>query len=130
MTDDCLIKNIFRGPAIMETPIPQRSRAWLAALTVASASVFALGACGGSNPAQPAASGSAQDSQAQPVNQPDSGTPSTPANQDASNDAPNAGFQVGTTTYDPALPPEPAMPADAQVCATLGAKFTARPDGL
>ena len=40
-------------------------------------------------------------------------------------------FQVGTTTFDPDLPAEPKLPADAQVCATLEAsnKYVKRPDG-
>lgn len=40
-------------------------------------------------------------------------------------------FQVGTTTFDPDLPAEPALPTDAQVCATLEASNTLvrRPDG-
>lgn len=40
-------------------------------------------------------------------------------------------FQVGTTTYDPDLPPEPQLPRDDQVCATLQAsnKLVKRPDG-
>lgn len=39
--------------------------------------------------------------------------------------------QVGTTTYDPDLPPEPALPNSDQVCATLEAnnKVVRRPDG-
>jgi hypothetical protein len=35
--------------------------------------------------------------------------------------SPGEVFKVGTTTYDPALPPEPTLPTDAQVCATLEA---------
>ncbi len=40
-------------------------------------------------------------------------------------------FQVGTTTYDASLPPEPTLPSDAQVCVTLEAnpKLIKRPDG-
>ena len=40
-------------------------------------------------------------------------------------------FQVGTTTSDPDLPPEPTLPTDAQVCATLYASnnLVRRPDG-
>ncbi len=40
-------------------------------------------------------------------------------------------FQVGTTSYDPDLPPEPTLPSDTQVCATLQASNTLvkRPDG-
>jgi polygalacturonase len=40
-------------------------------------------------------------------------------------------FQVGTTTFDPNLPPEPQLPRDDQVCATLEASnnLVKRPDG-
>jgi polygalacturonase len=40
-------------------------------------------------------------------------------------------FQVGTTTFDADLPAEPALPTDAQVCATLEAtnNLVRRPDG-
>ncbi len=40
-------------------------------------------------------------------------------------------FQVGTTTFDPNLPPEPTLPKDTEVCATLQASNTlvSRPDG-
>lgn len=40
-------------------------------------------------------------------------------------------FQVGTTTSDSNLPPEPSLPTDAQVCATLEASnnLVRRPDG-
>jgi polygalacturonase len=40
-------------------------------------------------------------------------------------------FQVGTTTFDPDLPAEPALPTDTQVCATLEAanNLVSRPDG-
>jgi polygalacturonase len=40
-------------------------------------------------------------------------------------------FQVGTTTVDSSLPPEPALPTDAQVCSTLQANnnLVSRPDG-
>lgn len=40
-------------------------------------------------------------------------------------------FQVGTTSYDADLPPEPSLPTEAQVCATLEAssKYVKRPDG-
>jgi polygalacturonase len=40
-------------------------------------------------------------------------------------------FQVGTTNFDPALPPEPTLPKDSEVCATLVAsdKLVSRPDG-
>ena len=40
-------------------------------------------------------------------------------------------FIVGVTTFDPDLPPEPRLPADSEVCATLEAsdKYVSRPDG-
>lgn len=40
-------------------------------------------------------------------------------------------FQVGTTSFDPNLPPEPTLPKDTEVCATLQASNTlvSRPDG-
>ena len=40
-------------------------------------------------------------------------------------------FQVGTTTFDSNLPPEPTLPTDAQVCQTLEAtnNLVSRPDG-
>lgn len=41
-----------------------------------------------------------------------------------------SGFPVGTTTYDPALPPEPALPLAPQICATLPAALTAQANGL
>ncbi|WP_438947506.1 glycoside hydrolase family 28 protein [Undibacterium luofuense] len=45
--------------------------------------------------------------------------------------SPGEVFKVGTTTFDPALPPEPTLPTDAQVCATLEASpnLVRRPDG-
>ena len=67
--------------------------------------------------------------------QPASGaTPDQPASgtvpdQPASGVTPT-GFQVGTTTYDPALPPEPTLPFGPQICATLPAAITARSNGL
>jgi len=40
-------------------------------------------------------------------------------------------FRVGTVSFDPDLPPEPKLPTDDQVCATLEASDTLvkRPDG-
>lgn len=40
-------------------------------------------------------------------------------------------FQVGVTTFDPELPPEPRLPREFEVCSTLEAsnKYVARPDG-
>jgi polygalacturonase len=40
-------------------------------------------------------------------------------------------FRVGTVSFDPDLPAEPALPTDAQVCATLEANnlYVKRPDG-
>lgn len=47
------------------------------------------------------------------------------------NDTPRKPFQVGTTTFDPDLPPEPQLPTADQVCATLEANnlYVKRPDG-
>jgi polygalacturonase len=44
---------------------------------------------------------------------------------------PREPFQVGTVTYDPQLPPEPALPTPDQVCTTLYARdyLVKRPDG-
>ncbi|WP_426110292.1 glycoside hydrolase family 28 protein [Massilia sp. PWRC2] len=40
-------------------------------------------------------------------------------------------FQVGTSAFDPDLPPEPTLPSDSQVCSTLEAtnNLVRRPDG-
>ncbi|TFW35351.1 glycoside hydrolase family 28 protein [Massilia horti] len=40
-------------------------------------------------------------------------------------------FQVGTTSFDPNLPPEPTLPSESAVCATLEASnnLVSRPDG-
>jgi polygalacturonase len=40
-------------------------------------------------------------------------------------------FRVGTTRFDPKLPPEPRLPAEDEVCATLEANdlYVRRPDG-
>jgi len=49
-----------------------------------------------------------------------------------SNNAPaSAAFQVGTTISDANLPPEPKLPTNAQVCATIEASnnLVTRPDG-
>jgi polygalacturonase len=43
---------------------------------------------------------------------------------------PPAGFKVGTTLYDAALPPEPSLPTAAQVCKELPATLSALPNGL
>ncbi|MDR5745952.1 glycosyl hydrolase family 28 protein [Caballeronia sp. LZ029] len=56
------------------------------------------------------------------------GADASPASVQKS-DAPS-GFPVGTTTYDPALPPEPALPLAPQICATLPATLTAQANGL
>lgn len=39
-------------------------------------------------------------------------------------------FQVGTTTTDSDLPPEPSLPTAAQICATLTANLATLPSGL
>jgi polygalacturonase len=92
----------------------------------------------------------ASDSSATPV-APASDTPATPVTpasdsssstdtsgggtagggSDGNNTNPAApGFQVGTTTSDSNLPPEPTLPAASQICATLSANLTAQPNGL
>lgn len=40
------------------------------------------------------------------------------------------GFQVGTTTTDSNLPPEPTLPAASQICATVSANLTTQTNGL
>ncbi|HEF4733551.1 glycosyl hydrolase family 28 protein [Burkholderia multivorans] len=77
----------------------------LGLLAVLLASAATLAACGGDEPGASAALAAA---------------PSA-----------NSVFQVGTTTVDPNLPAEPALPTDAQVCSTLEASNTlvSRPDG-
>lgn len=55
-------------------------------------------------------------------------SPATP-DQPAS-DVAAPGFQVGTTTFDSSLPPEPALPSTAQICATLSATLTTQSNGL
>jgi polygalacturonase len=65
-------------------------------------------------------------------------TPVTPASDASGGGSSNGGnttpaapgFQVGTTTYDSALPAEPALPAASQICATLSASLSAQPNGL
>lgn len=74
--------------------------AWLTAASIA----LTLNACGGD------------------------GTDASPASVQKS-DTPS-GFPVGTTTYDPALPPEPTLPLAPQICATLPAALTAQANGL
>ncbi|GJH16829.1 glycoside hydrolase [Caballeronia novacaledonica] len=58
----------------------------------------------------------------------DGGADASPASVQKS-DAPS-GFPVGATTYDAALPPEPALPLAPQICATLPAALTAQANGL
>ncbi|WP_232519314.1 glycoside hydrolase family 28 protein [Caballeronia insecticola] len=71
----------------------------------------------------------ASDPVAPPVVTPDQPASDAVPASDASV-TPPAGFQVGTTTFDPALPPEPALPASSQICATLPATLTAQANGL
>ncbi|ETP61299.1 hypothetical protein BDSB_26525 [Burkholderia dolosa PC543] len=56
---------------------------------------------------------------------------STAGNVAATAPPASTAFQVGTTTVDPNLPAEPALPTDTQVCSTLEAANTlvSRPDG-
>jgi polygalacturonase len=98
--------------------LARASTAWLAAASIA----LTLSACGGS------------DASPTPVQKSDASTPSGDAppatpDQPASSATPT-GFQVGTTTYDPALPPEPTLPLTPQICATLPATLIAQANGL
>ncbi|MBB3176730.1 glycoside hydrolase family 28 protein [Variovorax sp. Sphag1AA] len=103
------------------------SARWTLALAAPLATLVAaslLSACGGGssgNAALPASS--ATTSTQTPVTAPATSSDSSVAQKNA--------FQVGTTTFDPALPPEPTLPTDAQVCATLEASnnLVRRPDG-
>ncbi|SAL38150.1 glycoside hydrolase family protein [Caballeronia arvi] len=118
--------------------------AWLAATSFA----LTLAACGGSDASTSptaqnfdASSTSAAPDQAasaasdQPASSATPATPDQPASTPATPDQPAsapqpAGFPVGTTSYDPALPPEPTLPFSAQICATLPAAITAQANGL
>lgn len=142
-----------RKPKRLLTP---RRPAWFGALAVA----MLVTACGGSSSpngannavsnngdAPPAAASDASaiapasETNAMPAT-PASDTATTPVTpaSDASGDNGNnnggnltptvPGFQVGTTTFDSALPPEPTLPAASQICATLSANLTALPNGL
>ena len=116
-----------------------RARLKRASCFAAFVATLMLGACGGSGQTQADASGATQNNQGSGAASSDgaSGAAATPA-QPASaaelasgaSDVIAAGFQVGTTTFDSALPPEPTLPSDAQVCATLPATLTAQPNGL
>ncbi|SAK52407.1 glycoside hydrolase family protein [Caballeronia hypogeia] len=118
--------------------------AWFAAISLS----LALAACGGSDssstPAQSSAAANDNvNNQGDPprpaseVNPASGVSPAsavTPASEPVPASAPDvpppAGFSVGTTTFDPDLPPEPALPAASQVCATLPASFAAQANGL
>jgi polygalacturonase len=111
---------------------------WIASLSTA----LLLAACGGGSGVAasdvaggnvnnngafaPAAASSASDASATTPDQPASGA--TPASDPGGQPAP--GFQVGTTTFDPALPPEPTLPTSTQICQSLDAALTAQPNGL
>ncbi|WP_244158447.1 glycoside hydrolase family 28 protein [Caballeronia fortuita] len=105
-----------------------------------------LNACGGSDASSPQVQNAAASPQADAPAQADV-TPSasaasatapasaasaaSPATPEApASDPTPAGFPVGTTAYDPALPPEPSLPFAPQVCATLPASLTAQANGL
>ncbi|WP_239483048.1 glycosyl hydrolase family 28 protein [Paraburkholderia sp. C35] len=120
------------------------------------ATALMLGACGGSNGTQgdtsnavqhngdngaasaPAAASSASADTASDAAVSPAPTPAPEPDQPASaatpasgaSDVVAAGFQVGTTTFDSSLPPEPTLPADSRVCVTLSASLTAQPNGL
>lgn len=59
------------------------------------------------------------------------GGDATSSNTSSTGSPAAAVFQVGTATTDANLPPEPTLPTDAQVCATLQASnsLVSRPDG-
>jgi polygalacturonase len=61
----------------------------------------------------------------------DSASTATSGPQTAVTFASGSVFQVGTTASDPNLPPEPTLPSDTQVCASLQASnnLVSRPDG-
>lgn len=124
-----------------------RRPAWFGA---ALAVVMLVSACGGSGSPNGANNAVSNNGDAPPALASDASaiapasdtatTPVTPAS-DASGDNGNTnngdnvapttpGFQVGTTTFDSALPPEPTLPAASQICATLSANLTALPNGL
>ncbi|SAK44355.1 endopolygalacturonase [Caballeronia pedi] len=123
-----------QNPALLK--LARAGAAWLAAASIA----LTLSACGGSDASLPPATTSAATSDV--VNN-DDGNPAASGASDTSADpasgasTPSAdptptptGFQVGTTTYDPALPPEPTLPLPPQICATLPAALTAQANGL
>src|SRR5450830_1033803 len=61
----------------------------------------------------------------------DSASTATSGSQTAVTFAAGSVFQVGTASTDPNLPPEPTLPSDTQVCASLQASnsLVSRPDG-
>ncbi|WP_321888573.1 glycoside hydrolase family 28 protein [Paraburkholderia bannensis] len=140
-------------PQGADAPRP-RIASTLPGVMCAVSAALALAACGGSGPsassngsvanstsASVAASASqsadsspaASDTAATPASDAPA-TPVTPASGTTGSTTPTsptaAGFQVGTTTTDSALPPEPTLPAASQLCATLNANLTAQPNGL
>ncbi|SAK64409.1 endopolygalacturonase [Caballeronia catudaia] len=95
--------------------------AWLAATSFA----LTLAACGGSD-ASTSPTAQNINASATPAASDQPASSATPATPDQPASAPQpTGFQVGTTSYDPALPPEPTLPFSAQICATLPAALTA-----
>jgi polygalacturonase len=80
-------------------------------------------------PAQPASVSAASDASGLTPATPDQPASAAVPASDASGPL-TPGFQVGTTTFDSALPPEPALPATAQICQSLSATLTAQPNGL
>ena len=110
-----------QNPALSQ--LVKHGAAWLAAASIA----LTLSACGGSDASPSLATTSAATSDV--VNS-DDGNPAASGASTPSADPTPTGFQVGTTTYDPALPPEPTLPLPPQICATLPAALTAQPNGL
>ncbi|NIE65942.1 glycosyl hydrolase family 28 protein [Burkholderia sp. Ax-1719] len=125
---------------------PTQGAKALPLLICAMSATLALAACGGSGAAA-SDNGSVNNTASAPMAASDSAsadsptaasdapttpvTPDAPASGTSGNTAPTApGFQVGTTTADSALPPEPTLPAASQICATLSAGLSALPNGL
>ncbi|BCF97294.1 hypothetical protein PPGU19_018630 [Paraburkholderia sp. PGU19] len=113
---------------------------WIASLSTA----LILTACGGgagqvspdvsggnvdnNGAVAPVAASSASDASAttpdQAASDATTASDATPASDASATPAP--GFQVGTTTVDPALPPGPTLPTPTQICQTLPATLTAQ----
>jgi polygalacturonase len=105
----------------MSKPVFRPVNTWIAALSLASA----LAACGGSSSSSsgvPASASGAMNGVSAPA------FDAAPASDPSPTPLPS--FQVGTTTYDPALPPEPSLPSTSQLCKELPAAITSQSNGL